>query len=31
MKARMNPYQAAPQTMKALEALEAQIQASGLE
>ena len=31
MKARMNPYQTAPQTMKALEALEVQIQASGLE
>jgi AhpD family alkylhydroperoxidase len=31
MKARMNPYQAAPQTMRALEAIEAQIQASGLE
>ena len=31
MKARMNPYQTAPQTMKALETLEVQIQASGLE
>ena len=31
MKPRMNFYQAAPETMKALVALEAQIQASGLE
>ncbi|HEX3864127.1 MAG TPA: carboxymuconolactone decarboxylase family protein [Stellaceae bacterium] len=31
MKARLNPYQAAPDTMKAVTALEAQIQASGLE
>ena len=31
MKARLNPYQAAPQTMKALQALETQLQASGLE
>jgi AhpD family alkylhydroperoxidase len=31
MKSRMNFYQAAPDTMKALEAVEAQIKASGLE
>jgi AhpD family alkylhydroperoxidase len=31
MKARLNPYQAAPETMKALGALEAHIVASGLE
>jgi AhpD family alkylhydroperoxidase len=31
MKSRMNPYQAAPDTFKALNALEAQVQASGLE
>ena len=31
MKPRMNYYQAAPDTIKALVALEAQIQASGLE
>ena len=31
MKPRMNYYQAAPDTLKALSALEAQIQASGLE
>ena len=31
MKPRMNFYQAAPDTIKALSALEAQIQASGLE
>ncbi|HZR86910.1 MAG TPA: carboxymuconolactone decarboxylase family protein, partial [Bradyrhizobium sp.] len=31
MKPRMNFYQAAPETMKALMALENQIQASGLE
>ena len=31
MKPRMNFYQAAPDTMKALGALEAQVQASGLE
>src|SRR5437762_1578597 len=31
MKPRMNFYQAAPETIKALSALEAQIQASGLE
>ena len=31
MKPRMNYYQAAPETIKALRALEAQIQASGLE
>src|SRR3954467_11034830 len=31
MKARMNYYQAAPDTIKALSALEAQVQASGLE
>jgi AhpD family alkylhydroperoxidase len=31
MKPRMNPYQAAPDTIKALSALEAQVQASGLE
>jgi alkylhydroperoxidase family enzyme len=31
MKPRMNFYQAAPDTVKALSALEAQIQASGLE
>jgi AhpD family alkylhydroperoxidase len=31
MKSRMNPYQAAPDTLKALTALEAQVQGSGLE
>ena len=31
MKARLNPYQAAPETMKAAAALEAHIKASGLE
>ncbi len=31
MKPRLNPYQAAPDTIKALTALEAQVQASGLE
>jgi AhpD family alkylhydroperoxidase len=31
MKPRMNPYQTAPDTIKALSALEAQVQASGLE
>jgi hypothetical protein len=31
MKPRMNFYQAAPDTIKALSALEAQVQASGLE
>ena len=31
MKPRLNPYQAAPDTIKALRALEAQVQASGLE
>src|SRR6201997_3115429 len=31
MKARLNPYQAAPDTIKALTALEAQVQGSGLE
>src|SRR5437879_297542 len=31
MKARLNPYQAAPDTIKALSALEAQVQASGPE
>src|SRR3954449_7794819 len=31
MKPRMNFYQAAPETIKALSALEAQVQASGLE
>jgi AhpD family alkylhydroperoxidase len=31
MKARLNPFQAAPDTIKALTALEAQVQASGLE
>jgi AhpD family alkylhydroperoxidase len=31
MKPRLNPYQAAPDTIKALSALEAQVQASGLE
>jgi hypothetical protein len=29
MKARLNPFQAAPQKMKALQALETQLQASG--
>jgi AhpD family alkylhydroperoxidase len=31
MKPRLNPYQAAPQAMQALAALESQVQASGLE
>jgi AhpD family alkylhydroperoxidase len=31
MKARLNPFQAAPDTIKALTALEAQVQSSGLE
>ena len=31
MKPRLNPYQAAPDTIKALTALEAEVQASGLE
>jgi AhpD family alkylhydroperoxidase len=31
MKPRLNPYQAAPDTIKALTSLEAQVQASGLE
>src|SRR5690242_13970390 len=31
MKARLNPYQVAPDTIKALSALEAQVQGSGLE
>src|SRR5437868_15321666 len=31
MKPRLNPYQVAPDTIKALSALEAQVQASGLE
>src|SRR6201997_5046706 len=31
MKARLNPYQAAPETIKALSALESQVQSSGLE
>jgi len=31
MKPRLNPYQVAPDTVKALSALEAQVQASGLE
>ena len=31
MKSRMNPYQEAPDTLKALTALEAQVQGSGLE
>ena len=31
MKSRLNPYQVAPDTIKALSALEAQVQASGLE
>src|SRR5258707_2972501 len=31
MKTRLNPYQAAPDTIKALSALEAQVQGSGLE